>query len=413
MNKSAILLLVLAVLAPPALAGGLEVGKAGGNFTLEHGDGQVTLAGIIERDDTKAVVVTIASYTCPYSLRADRDLKPLLAPYAGKGVRFVAVYPNKHETAEGVAQYAKRHEFAHLMLRDPDGAVSRSFGAEVTPTFFLFDKTGTLRYRGNLGSLAAAMDAVLEGSTVAKPTTAATGCTVKWPEVRTPEGGTYTGPPGEIPPRETPREGPRDPEPPELSKAADKWLRKLIKVLASDDPLVVRSASAAIMSFGPPAMPKLRAALESAEDGATRRNLSRIIDQMASRGRPGMAPGRGRAGRGEAGGRPRGSFLDRQRERIEGAVDLTDEQKKQVEELYSGLKVREKELRKMAEEGGRERGWEGFRQLMLDARAGLAEILTEEQTKKLEEMRGGFRGGPGGGRRGAGGGRVRGGRRDV
>jgi Spy/CpxP family protein refolding chaperone len=395
-----LLALALALLSAPALAGGLEVGKAGGGFTLKHGDETVTLSGVLEHSDTKAVVVCIASYTCPYSLRADRELKPMLPDWAGRGVRFVAIYPNKHENDEGLSTYAGKQEFKHLMLRDADGAVARSFGAEVTPTFFLFDKTGFLQYRGNLASLGAAMDAVLEGSAVAKSMSPAKGCTVKWPEAET--AGRNEGPEGEVPPREVPREGPRDPKPPALSQPAQKWLKKLIKGLRSEDPMVVRSASAAILALGPAAMPQLKAALEIAEEPA-RRHLAQIVDRLAAGGRPGMGPGRQPGGR-QPGGRARGSFLTRHREMIERTIDLTDEQKQQVADLYDRLKVRERELQEAAEGGDRSSMREGYRQLMADSQSGLAEILTEEQLSTLEESRGGFRGGPGGGRRGPGGG---------
>ena len=396
MTRLTIFLLALALLSAPVLAGGLEVGKAGGGFSLTHGDETVTLSGILEKSDTKAVVVCIASYTCPYSLRADRELKPLLPTYAERGVRYLAIYPNKHENDEGLSTYGKKQEFKHLMLRDPDGAVARSFGAEVTPTFFLFDKTGFLQYRGNLASLGAAMDAVLEGTAVAKSRSPATGCTVKWPEAVT--AGRTEDPEGVVPPREGPREGPRDPGPPALSQPARKWLKKLIKGLRSEDPMVVRSVSAAILVLGPAAMPQLRGALEDAEEPA-RRHLTQLVERLSAGGRPGMRP----AGRGP-GGRPRGSFLDRRRQMIERTIDLTDEQKQQVADLYDRLKARERKLQEAAEGGDRSSMREGYRQLMTDSQSGLAEILTEEQLSTLEESRGGFRGGPGGGRRGPGGG---------
>jgi len=287
------------------------------------------------------------------------------------------------------------------MLRDPDGTVARSFGAEVTPTFFLFDRTGFLRYRGNLESLAAAMEAVLEGAAVAKSTTPATGCTVKWPDAKVPEsprsGGTSAGPHEEVPPRESPRQGPEDPPPPDLSKSARKWIKRLIRSLGSEDPLVVRSATAGLLTFGPAAMPQLRAAHDVAE-GVARRNIARTMEQVARGGRPGGQ---------RPGGRFRGSFLDRQRERIQSTLDLTAEQKQQLAKLFKGLKTREGELMEMREGGDREQMRDGYRRLMEDTQAGLAEILTEEQSRRLEEQRRDFRGTRSGGRRGAGQGRER------
>jgi peroxiredoxin/Spy/CpxP family protein refolding chaperone len=405
MSRFAFVLLASFLLAVPALAGGVEVGRAGGDFSLAAGDRAVSLSGLLGKDDTQAVVVAFTSYTCPYSLRADRELKTLITGCAERGVVFVSIYPNRHETAAGLKEYAARQELGHALVCDPGGKVARAFGVEVTPTFFLFDKSGTLRYRGNLGGLSPAADAVLAGDAVARATTPATGCTVKWPEAAVPDtprgdGGAHAGPDGDVPPRETPRRGPPDAEPPALSAAASRMLSHLIGLLGSDDPMVNRSAAAGILAFGPAARPKLEEARKSAE-GPAKREIKRILDRMAEAGRRGPE-GRGPEGRrpgGPGGGfRGRGSILEMQRQRIEAALDLTDEQKQQVAELFDGLKGREQELVRMREGGDREGMREAYGQLMLEVSDGLSRILTPEQAALLKEMRERRPGGPGGGR---------------
>ena len=189
MSVRGLVLLAVLAFAAPAFADGLEPGKAGAGFSLPGPDGEVvTLKAILGSEGTRAVVVYVTSYECPFSLKADEKLPEVVRTYAEKGARFVGIYPNRAESAEGVAAHARKAGLSHLLLMDAGGKVSKVLGAEVTPTFFLFDATGVLRHRGNLEKMRTSLDAVLAGDKAVSGRSAATGCTIKWPAIDLPEG---------------------------------------------------------------------------------------------------------------------------------------------------------------------------------------------------------------------------------
>ena len=109
-----------------------------------------------------------------------------------------------------------------------------------------------------------------------------------------------------------------------------------------------------------------------------------------------------RGGRGGFGG---GRFLERSREAV-NKLDLTDDQKKQVEALYKETQEKMDALRNQAGQNNAQPGQGGgrgrFREVFQAHREKLMEILTPEQEQRLEELlpQGGGGGGfQGGGRR--------------
>ncbi|MHC4860053.1 MAG: redoxin domain-containing protein [Planctomycetota bacterium] len=361
---------LLLLVAAPASGGRFEPGTAG-EFEIKTPEGKtVTLRGLLAGETTRAVVVDVTSYRCPFSQRADTALAPLVAEYAPKGVRFVAVFPNERETWEGVRAYATKTGLGHLLLRDPGGVVAREFGAGVTPTFFLFDKTGTLRYRGSLKRLQGAMDAVLAGEAVPVPKTDPVGLTIEWP-------------PRADSSREAALVAARGPgrsgrRPRELSDTARAWLEKLIASLGSADELVRRSAAAGIKAFGSAAIPSLEKARAVAE-GVVAEALDRAIRGLS------RAPDR-QGGRLGAAGRQVRSMLELQR-RLLAKLDLTDDQKKELDRLFPTWLETEKEVVRLRKLGDRTAARRVYLELYREAKTKIDEILTPEQRKELEQLR--------------------------
>jgi hypothetical protein len=347
---------LLLALGAPALAGGLEPGQAGGDFEIRTPEGAThSLSGLLEGEETTAVVVVVTSYSCPFSKRADAELITLVRAYGERGVRFVAVYPNERETWEGVRAHARKTGLEHLLLLlDADGAVARAYGAGVTPTFFLFDRTGVLRYRGN--------NAVLAGETVPVPKTDPVGCTIEWPSPK-PD----TGPA---------REGP------EISESAKAWLDRLVRALESADGLVVRSARAGILAFGHGALPLLRRA-RGAAGGEVAEVIGRTIEKIEK------TPRRVERGRTGIQGGPMRSMLDLQK-RLLAEIDLSEEQKAELDRHFPAWEAKEAEFRRLRGRGDREAARRIYLELTKEAREKIDEVLTPEQRAELEKLRKGM-----------------------
>jgi peroxiredoxin len=132
----------------------------------------------------KAVVVLFTSTVCPYANYFASHLRELSERYGPRGVLFVGVNSNNWESREEIVEHAHQRGFLFPIIKDEGHVIADRLGADRTPEAFLVDATGRLRYRGWVKSkqespdLQHALDAVLEGRPVRRPSTKAFGCAV-------------------------------------------------------------------------------------------------------------------------------------------------------------------------------------------------------------------------------------------
>jgi hypothetical protein len=118
--------------------------------------------------------------------------------YGPRGAAFVAISSNDAvrypaDGPEGLRAMAVECDFPFPMLFDETQEVARTYCAECTPDFFLFDASRALAYRGRLdestpgngrpltgSDLRAALDAVLAGQPAPQPQSPSLGCSIKW-----------------------------------------------------------------------------------------------------------------------------------------------------------------------------------------------------------------------------------------
>ena len=182
----------------------LAIGATAPDFKLPGIDGKTySLANF---KDSKALVVIFTAVHCPTAEVYENRIKQLVADYRAKGVGFVAIQPNNAEavrldemgytdlgdTLEDMKLRAEHRAFNFPFLYDGEKQeVSRLYGPTATPHVFVFDRERKLRYHGRLDSnpreayakvpdARHAIDAVLDGKTVAVEKTPAVGCSIKW-----------------------------------------------------------------------------------------------------------------------------------------------------------------------------------------------------------------------------------------
>jgi hypothetical protein len=307
------------------------------------------------------VVVEIASVDCPFSLKANRTFVPLMAKLSASGVRAVALFPNYSEKEETLVTFAARAKIPYPVARDPDGEVAKAWGATVTPTFYVFDSEGVLRYRGSLTGIAPAVDAILAGKAVPRTTTPAVGCTISW---KAPEG-------------DEPRPPTTTPRPPELTPAAREWLGELVAKLATEDAIVRQSVLAGLSALGPAALPHLKRMKEGADE-AKKKRLDLAIRTVVE---PVPAVSRGRLTGGTA------SMTEMMLRALEQNLDVTPEQLKKIQVGFADLRELENEIRE-ARRGGRREGLRlKWRSLLDQAQAVVKSVLTPEQWETWENLR--------------------------
>jgi peroxiredoxin len=94
------------------------------------------------------VVVAFVGTQCPVGDLYYPRLVELQREYGPKGIVFLAIDPNAHDTEEELAAKAKEFGIDFPVMKDPENRVADALMAERTPEIVLIDGAAKVRYRG-------------------------------------------------------------------------------------------------------------------------------------------------------------------------------------------------------------------------------------------------------------------------
>jgi peroxiredoxin len=171
----------------------LAVGDTAPRFELPHADGALVR---LDPEAWRATVVVFTANGCPFARAWHDRIQQVARDYADRGVRVLQIVSNDdtdHPEDSNGAMLARvdAGELAGPFLRDADQQVAQAYGATATPEIFVIDGHGVVRYHGapdgdhddpsqRASWLREALDAVLAGGEVTRPSTSPVGCSVKW-----------------------------------------------------------------------------------------------------------------------------------------------------------------------------------------------------------------------------------------
>jgi hypothetical protein len=173
-----------------AVRAGQTPGPSAKGYTL---DGRPIDAVGSSNASGKIAVLLFVRTDCPIANRYAPLIRRLAARHA-QTTAFWLVYPDKKESTEQIRKHQQEFGYALPAVRDPEHALVRLAGAEITPEAAVFDRKGTLVYHGRIDNLYEdvgkkrptattheledAIAAVEAGATVKVGTAAAVGCTI-------------------------------------------------------------------------------------------------------------------------------------------------------------------------------------------------------------------------------------------
>ncbi len=147
--------------------------------------------------DAEALVIVFTCNHCPYAVHVEEALLEVARAYQERGVPFVAINANDAEhypddSFENMARRAQQKRYPFPYLHDESQEVTRAYGAECTPDFFVYDRARRLVYRGRFDEtrpgqgtptgrdLRQALDQLLDTGEVTMEQYPSIGCNVKW-----------------------------------------------------------------------------------------------------------------------------------------------------------------------------------------------------------------------------------------
>jgi peroxiredoxin len=180
------LLLLATVLSSPPLFG--QLGSKMMDLSLRDTSGK---EHSLSDYAGKIVLLEFWSFKCPVSLAYNERIAALQAKYSGRGLVVLAVASNKNESPAEIARNASNLNLPFPVLLDRDGRIASRLGATHTPSIFILDREGILRYRGAIDNnrrpgeagrkafAEQALDALSAGIPVPQSRTEEFGCRIK------------------------------------------------------------------------------------------------------------------------------------------------------------------------------------------------------------------------------------------
>ena len=180
--------------APPARAE-ISTPATIPNFTLKDQNG--ASHELYKMTDAKAIVITMQGVGCPIVQKMTPDLKTVQADYEKKGVKFLMLNSNNHDSPESIAAEAEKFAINIPILKDVGQKVAEPLGVVRTAeTFVIEPKTWKILYHGPLNDrltygkerakaannfVPDVLDAVLTGKAVPVIHQMADGCIIDFP----------------------------------------------------------------------------------------------------------------------------------------------------------------------------------------------------------------------------------------
>ena len=165
------LLTVVAFAAPVAAqTDQADIGEPAPDFTLEAADGETHSLSDFEG---KYVVLEWLNFECPFVGKhyGSGNMQALQEKYTDEGVVWLSIVssaPGKqgyYPPDEMVKQKKRHNGNMTAILMDPDGTVSKTYGATVTPHMYVINPDGELVYRGGIDDKPTTDEADIEGAT--------------------------------------------------------------------------------------------------------------------------------------------------------------------------------------------------------------------------------------------------------
>lgn len=188
-------LAALALAARPDASPPRDASHAGQSvkpFALDDGEGKRHAFADLAKGN-KAVVAVVLGTECPLNNAYLPILAGLHKEYSPRGVAFVGINSNSHDTPARILAHARANKIPFPVLKDTANVVADQLGAKRTPEAFVLDPAGKILYHGRIDDqigigyrrkeatrrdLAVALDETLAGKAVSRAYVEPAGCIV-------------------------------------------------------------------------------------------------------------------------------------------------------------------------------------------------------------------------------------------
>ena len=196
--SAGIIVVVAFTFLTSAATNGYKIGDTVKDFSLKNVNNK--MVSLKDNAGANGCIVIFTCNHCPYAKAYEQRIIALDNMYRSKGFPVIAINPNDpvkvpDDSFDNMVKVAKDKKYPFPYVIDETQGVAREFGAARTPHVYVLQKTTDgfkVAYIGAIDDntedagkvqrkyVEEAVNALLEGKTVAQPETKAVGCTIKW-----------------------------------------------------------------------------------------------------------------------------------------------------------------------------------------------------------------------------------------
>ena len=142
----------------------------------------------------ETTVYIFLSETCPICESYTLTLKELYKKYSDKNVKFIGVFPNYYADSDSIKVFKEKYSIPFDLILDKDAALTKRFGATITPEVFVENKKKEVLYSGRIddtfyslgrrrkvissNELDDALNSIVNNEKTKAPKTQAVGCII-------------------------------------------------------------------------------------------------------------------------------------------------------------------------------------------------------------------------------------------
>jgi peroxiredoxin len=182
------MIMLLGIIGTGSALYAADIGSRIGSFQLPDALGEMRT---LRSFSGKAVAIVFWSYKCPVALAYIQRVEELRKKYEGKGVSVFTIAAGANETPAEIRANITNLKISVPVLLDSEGNVAERLGATHSPSVFIVDGEGVLRYKGALDNnkrpgesgrisyAEDALDSILSGREIRVADTRPFGCGLK------------------------------------------------------------------------------------------------------------------------------------------------------------------------------------------------------------------------------------------
>lgn len=144
-RRNIVITIVCLIVMMPGISFAAAVGEESPTFEVQTIEG-VDIRSDELKDNNSVLLIFWATW-CPVCKEEIPKVNTIYETFHPQGLEVIAIDVGINDSLKRVKRYVKKYGLSYPVVFDEGSSVTKQFGVQGTPTIFIIDKRGIVRYR--------------------------------------------------------------------------------------------------------------------------------------------------------------------------------------------------------------------------------------------------------------------------